>query len=157
MRLPAPVERTAINDTDFSVLCCLLEEGPLWKMEITRRLNERRDQTELVLDLQETISKQAVARRIDGLHTDGHLEKQMMHTTVGQDDRFVMAYRPTERGREAVQTVITDLVLAVVRACADGHDREEFAEVQRYLRIYDGLMDADTDIDSIPAFIDAVL
>lgn len=155
MRLPAPVERTAINDTDFSVLCCLLEAGPLWKMEVTRRLNERRSEEGLVLDLKETISKQAVARRIDGLHTDGHLEKQMMHTTVGQDDRFVMAYRPTEKGEQAVQTIITDLVLEVVQACADGHDREEFAGVQRYLEIYDGLVDA--DIDSIPAFIDAVL
>lgn len=155
MRLPAPVDRTTINDTDFSVLCCLLEDGPLWKMEVTRRLNERRETGPLVLDLQDRISKQAVARRIDGLHTDGHIEGQMMHASVGGSDRFVMAYRPTKKGEDAVQTVITDLVLAVVRACADGHDRDEFDGVQRYLRIYDGLVDA--DIDSVPAFVEAVL
>lgn len=142
MRIGFPDERTQINDTDFCVLCQLWADGPLWKMELVRRINARRQQGELLLDLSDSISKQAVGRRVEGLHTDGLVEKKMIHAEINGDDRFLMAYDLTDAGEDQLRMATTDIIAAVVTARLRGEE-DEMTGIDRYIRIYSDLQDVD--------------
>lgn len=152
MRVPFPGDVDDLNATDFDILRCLYTDGPLWKMEVTRRINDRRGNGDLLLDLQTSISKQAVAKRMERLHELDYLETSIVMTDrlddmmadPGRD--FLTAYTLSEDGTgalaESVRHLLRDVTSAVLTRAADPDTLEG---LDRYLDIYGELYDADPD------------
>lgn len=140
MHVSFPRQPEEINDTDFDILRCLDRESPLWKMEITRRVNTRRE-GETVLDTG-PVSKQAMARRIDRLHEEGFLRKTIMPPSRIESDvdirkRFIMAYEPTDRGRDRLFEGVVAVLQEVAVACI-GEDVvvDDFTGIDRLMELY---------------------
>ncbi len=157
MRLPFPDDIPDLNATDFDILRCLHRNGPLWKMEITRRVNGRRADGDLLLDLKESISKQAIAKRVERLHELDHLETTII--TAGSVDvmvdpgrDFIIGYRPSSTGEDllgrAVRAVLRDAVAAGIERGTTPGDMDG---LERYLDLYGDLHG--TAVDDLERFV----
>lgn len=149
MRVPFPGDVEDLNATDFDILRCLHVHGPLWKMEVTRRLNDRRADGELLLDLQESISKQAVAKRMERLHELEYLETSIVMTERRDDVMadpgrdFLIGYTLSGVGVDVLRTTVRHLLRDVTSAAISrGLEPGDNGAVEQYLGIYGDLHDA---------------
>lgn len=138
MRIPFPSTVDAINATDYDVLRCLHTHGPLWKMEITRRINARRAD-ERVLDVQDSITKQAVSKRVDRLHELDYVGTAII--AVDEVDRavsinrdFIIGYTLTAKGEDALDHATRAVLGDVLRNVLAGNAAPETVVdyVERY-------------------------
>lgn len=137
MKIDFPSEIDEINDTDFDILRCLYQNGSLWKMEVTRRVNERRGNT--LLDLKDSITKQAVAKRMERLHELDHIESSIISVKRDGGTRFILGYSITEKG-ECLLFKCTKLVLKDTVSKAIMNDAEPVnIPIEGYLSIYSNL------------------
>lgn len=149
MEIDFPSEIDEINDTDFDILRCLYQNGSLWKMEVTRRINRRRGNT--LLDLKQSITKQAVAKRIERLHELDYIESSIISARKDGGTRFILGYSVNGKG-ERLLFRCTKLVLRDVVSEAlikDGSVDEESAE--DYLSIYSEL--SGRDVNKLEEFV----
>lgn len=155
MYVDFPSEIADINDTDFDILRCLYENGSLWKMEVTRKINSRRD-GDVLLDLKDSISKQAVAKRIERLHELDYLESSIISVERKGSKQFILGYSPTGKGEEVLLDG-TRLVLrnTLSKLITSKDIQEELPEVDSYLSIYSDL--SEEKIDDINEFVAAEL
>lgn len=143
MRLPFPDDVPDLNATDFDILRCLYRDGPLWKMEVTRRINDRRENGDLLLDLKDSISKQAIAKRVERLHELEHLETAII--TAGNVDvmvdpgrDFIIGYQPSGSGTELFAQAVRAILRDAVAACIErGTTPEDMAGLDGYLTLYE--------------------
>lgn len=155
MQVDFPSEINDINDTDLDILRCLYENGSLWKMEVTRKINERRGD-ETLLDLKESISKQAVAKRVERLHELDYLESSIISVKRNDSKQFILGYSTTGKGEEILQRA-TKLVLrnTLSEMITEGESHEETSALDEYLSIYAAL--SEKEIENIQGFVAAEL
>lgn len=109
MQVEFPSDIEDINDTDFDILLCLHRNGALWKMELTRSMNRRRGDT--LLDLKDSISKQAVGKRVERLHELDYVESSIISLeNTRYSQKLIMGYSLTKKGAEMLLEA-TKLVL----------------------------------------------
>lgn len=158
MRVPFPSDIEEVNPTDFDVLRCLHASGPLWKMEITRRINEHRGNGRL-LDVKPSITKQAVAKRVERLH-----ELDLLETTIIDADglpedtqlnrEFIIGYRLSEKGTEALQRCTRCIVRdAIHHAIGNGTAVGDLAGIDDHLDRYFALNGGAPGGDPVLAFV----
>lgn len=149
MQVDFPSEIEDINDTDLDIMRCLNRNGSLWKMEVTRKINKRRGET--LLDLKESITKQAVAKRIERLHELNYLESSIISVDNEEGSRFILGYSNTVKGRETLLKC-TKLVLrdAVSKAITVEKDCE-FSYLDQYLSIYSEL--SGNEVSTLQEFV----
>lgn len=153
MKIDFPSEIDEINDTDFDILRCLYQNGSLWKMEVTRRINQRRGNT--LLDLKESITKQAVAKRMERLHELDYIESSIISVKKDGGTRFILGYSVTEKG-ECLTFKCTKLVLKDIVSEALISDLEtEDIPFEDYLSIYSSL--SGHDVSNLEDFVSTEL
>lgn len=154
MQVDFPSEVDDINDTDFDVLRCLHENGSLWKMEVTRKINSRRGEGTL-LDLKDSISKQAVAKRVERLHELDYLESSIISVKRDGNTQFILGYSTTVKGDEILLRA-TRLVLrnTLSDLITDGEE-PELSRLDEYLSIYSDL--SGKEVGDIRDFVAAEL
>lgn len=108
MGISFPSDIEEFNETDLDILHCLYNSGSLWKLEITRKINQRRSEEGMVIDRPDSISKQAVSRRIERLHELGYLEKSIVSPEKKSAQKkpsrdFIEGYRVGEKGENALE------------------------------------------------------
>lgn len=147
MRIPFPAAVGAINATDYDVLRALHDHGPLWKMEITRRINARRA-GETVLDVQDSITKQAVSKRVDRLHELDYVGTAIIavdeadHATSLNRD-LIIGYTLTAKGEDALDHATRHILGDVLRNAMTGGTVP--AGVEEYVAHYCTLNGVDRD------------
>lgn len=151
MAIPFPPAVDAINVTDHDILRCLSHSGPLWKMEITRRVNARRAE-ETVLDVRDSITKQAVSKRVDRLHELEYVGTAIIAVDdvegadVAVNRDLIIGYTLTEKGVDALKRATRHIIASVLRTgMVTGSvppGTEEY--VERYCALQDIDLDAPT-------------
>ena len=138
MQVDFPSEIEDINDTDLDIMRCLNRNGSLWKMEVTRKINKRRGET--LLDLKESITKQAVAKRVERLHELDYLESSIVSVKREGNTRFILGYSTTVKGQEILLRG-TKLILrnTVSEIISTEFSSSDFPEIDTYLSIYSEL------------------
>lgn len=155
MQVDFPSEIDDINDTDFDILRCLHRNGSLWKMEVTRKINSRRNNSTL-LDLKNSITKQAVAKRVERLHELDYIENSIISVDRNGNAQFILGYSTTTKGDKMLLKA-TRLVLreALSEMITENRNPEEIRFLDHYLSVYSKLSDASTN--SIQDFVAAEL
>jgi hypothetical protein len=155
MQVDFPSEIEDINDTDLDIMLCLYQNGSLWKMEVTRRINNRRE-GETLLNLKDSISKQAVAKRVERLHELDYLESSIVSIKRDGSTRFILGYSNTVKGEQillrSVKLILKDVLSNLI---STENSPEALEELNTYLSIYSDL--TRTDVDSIQEFVKAEL
>ncbi len=102
-------EDHAVDQASYCILLRLVEaDDPLWKRELTRRLNDWRTGGLCPLNIDDPVNVQTVSRKVDDLE-----EADLLETAVTYPEdlrRYVEAYRVTGDGRVALEEV-SDLIL----------------------------------------------
>lgn len=143
MRIPFPADVERINVTDYDVLRALHRHGPLWKMEITRRVNACRGREHL-LDVQDSITKQAVSKRVDRLHELDYVGTAIIAVdevdagaAINRD--LIIGYTLTEKGEDALEDATCRILGDVLRTALVGEPLP--ADVTDYVDQYCALND----------------
>lgn len=113
-----------IDQTSYCILLRLMEsDEPLWKRELTRKLNGWRSGGLCPLNIDDEVNVQTVSRKTDMLVEEGLLEPVVIYPDGLE--RYVEAFRTTEQGRETLEEV-SDLMLEELMArYADSCARSE--------------------------------
>lgn len=151
IRFPPDVDD--LNTTDLDILRCLYRQGPLWKMEITRHVNRQRDQNSMLVERKDSITKQAVSKRVERLHELGYLQSAIIapgstDAAVKPDRDFIEGYDLEPKGREALETITKKVLRDTVSSVVDGGELDGF---EQYLRLYSDLLDE--EVDSLEEFV----
>lgn len=142
MRIPFPDDVERLNATDFDIMRCLHANGPLWKMEVTRRINARREDGDLLLDLKPSISKQAVAKRVERLHELDELETTIItadaaEVLVDPGRDFIIGYTLSGRGQETFEAAVERIVRDAAAALMTGEETpDDVVGLDAYLALY---------------------
>lgn len=153
MKLDFPSEVEDINDTDFDILRCLYLNGSLWKMEVTRKINSRREKT--LLDLKDSISKQAVARRMERLHDLDYIENSIVRVKKGDGTRFILGYSNTEKGHDKLLRCVKLILIKTVSEKMKTDEELDSDCREMYLSIYSEL--TDKSVNDLVDFVSAEL
>jgi hypothetical protein len=139
MQIDFPSEIEEVNDTDFDILRCLHQNGALWKMEVTRRVNQRRGKKTL-LNLKDSITKQAVAKRMERLHELDYIESSIISAERDGETRFIRGYSTTLKGEKillrGIKLVLRDTVSELLMS---SKKPQNISCLDSYLSIYSEL------------------
>lgn len=106
-----------MDDISQAILSVLDDvEQPLWKNRIYERLNDRVAELPRI----ESVSVQTVGRRVDYLLEEGYLESCIVSPDQINRD-LIIAYKPSDTGRDAVATWRRQLLEDVARAYLFDH------------------------------------
>lgn len=143
MRVPFPSDVDAINRTDFDILRCLHMQGPAWKMEITRRLNHRREHGPLLIDYKPSITKQAVSNRVQRLHDLEYVETTILtvaglesEVLVEPDQAFIPGYGLSEKGEDALRDGTKRVLRDAFAAMVSREDGERPSLLDAYSQMF---------------------
>jgi DNA-binding PadR family transcriptional regulator len=117
-------EDQEVDQTSYCILLRLVEaDDPLWKRELTRRLNDWRKGGLCPLNIDDPVNVQTVSRKVDALEEDGFIETVV---TYPEDlGRYVEAFTVTEDGRAALEAVSDRIVEELLARYADRCARSE--------------------------------
>lgn len=149
MQVDFPSEVEDINDTDFDILRCLYRNKSLWKMEVTRKINQRRGDT--LLDLKDSITKQAIAKRIERLHELDYLESSIISVEHEDGSRFILGYSNTVKGQELLLRCTKLILRDTISEAITMETGNEFNCLDQYLSIYSNL--SGNDVSSLQEFV----
>lgn len=117
-------EDAAVDQTSYCILLRLMEsDDPLWKRELTRRLNEWRTGGLCPLNIDDEVNVQTVSRKTDDLVEEGLLEPVVVYPDGLE--RYVEAFRPTDDGREVLEAVSDRLLEELLALYAERCARSE--------------------------------
>jgi len=157
MGIPFPSDIEELNETDFDIIRCIYNSGALWKMEITRQVNQQRSDEKSLIERSESITKQAVSRRVECLHELGYLQSSIIHLRNAEvrkkpDRDFIEGYKMNDKAEENLEQ-ITKLVLRDV-VSQSITSQEEFSRValEEYFELYSNL--TGKNVESLKEFVD---
>ncbi len=110
-------EEGGVNQTSYCILLKLKEDGePLWKREVTRRINEWRRGDLCPLNIRKEVNAQTISRKLDLLEEKGLVESYPVRPD--KIERYVEGYRITEKGldrlEEISEIIIENLAVKIV-------------------------------------------
>lgn len=154
MRIDFPPDIDEINVTDFDILRCLYQNGPLWKMEISRQIKQRRSEETDLIEKSETISKQAVSRRVEELHRRDYLESSIIPPEKTEAEKkpkrkLIRGYRINEKGEITMRKVLKSVLRDTISAGIGGE--EVVKGCNKHVNLYSEL--SEKDIDSLEDFV----
>lgn len=111
---------TKIDTVDYSILTLVEnEDQPLWKNKLYERFHDNLDE----LPVADGVSVQTIGRRVDRLSEDGYLENVITSPEELKRD-LIIAFKPTEKGREAVEQKRKNILQELVRDTMFTDDKE---------------------------------
>lgn len=157
MGIPFPSDIEDLNETDFDIIRCIYSSGALWKMEITRQVNQQRSDGKILIERSESITKQAVSRRVERLHELGYLESSIIHLRNSEvrkkpDRDFIEGYKMNDKAEENLEK-ITKLVLRdVISQSITSREKIPRAAVEEYFELYSSL--TGKNVESLKEFVE---
>lgn len=149
MGIDFPSDVEDLNSTDFDILRCLYDSKALWKMEITRQVNRERSE-DMLIDRSDSITKQAVSRRVERLYKLGYLESSIIHlgsTEVEKkpDRDFIEGYKVSDKGEKVLERSIKLILRDTLSELITSENERFSSNIKDFLQLYSNLTDNETE------------